>query len=163
MTLRWLMTLALVFVAFAEFGRGDGIQLRDYQHPMYLCNDAGLLQGGLRIQRTLDFALCRNRQGEAACAACKCEWLRYWESASACFELDAEYKIRLEENRDKWLRDYSEFCLDQEIQPEEEPPLDGVQFSLDPTAVNYCNGASAKSANLYLFGLVLLLRKLLLD
>ena len=39
----------------------------------------------------------------------------------------------------------------EQVEPEEEPPLDGVQFSLDPTAVNYCNGASAKSVNLFLW------------
>ena len=51
-------------------------------HKSFLCDDPGHLEG-IRIARTMDFVLCKLRHGDNYCQVCRCEWLRYWDAATA--------------------------------------------------------------------------------
>jgi hypothetical protein len=117
---------------------GEGQVMMSRGHHIFSCDDPGKLDG-LRIARTLDFALCRERHGVADyCRVCQCEWVRYWQAATACFTSDVDYYARLLRDRERFEADYSVHCLGTSDEAIEPLPV----FSLDPSSELHCNDAA---------------------
>jgi hypothetical protein len=111
-------------------------------HRMFSCDDPGKLDG-LRVARTLDFALCRERHGvEEYCHVCQCEWVRYWQAASACFTGDVDYYARVLRDRARFEVDHSVHCLGTSEEAIEPLPA----FSLDPSSELHCSDAARRGA-----------------
>jgi len=120
----------------AVLGVPCGALLTNPDHRQFWCDEAGDLSG-IRIAFMLDFHLCRENHGENYCMNCKCEWLRYWEATSACFEQDEQLEVRLKRSLEAYTIDYSVNCLGTDIDEIEPLPT----FSLDEDSANYCNQA----------------------
>ena len=139
MMMKWLFVIVLCL--------GTNVRCQTIRHhKTYLCDDAGKLDG-IRLKRTLDFVLCRDRYGEKNyCRQCRCEWVNYVDAVQACSEEDQDLQNRLELSRNRWEADYAEFCLD----GEENPTREQLTFSLDSRDANWCNDGSKRAS----FGIV---------
>lgn len=128
---------------------GGVLGQKEFGHEMYSCDDPAKIHG-LRIERTLDYVLCKVSH-EKFCEDCRCEFEAYYQTAQVCFDEDIDYQFRVFENAKQWKENYLEMCIDDGAKLEETgipSVLDGLpRYSLDPNDDNYCNSGQMTKPN----------------